>query len=185
MRICAILTLSLPGLPRSFGFRPVAESPFGRNACAFQVRSDPVDPLGACRHSSRIRCCPRPDAGLLPVAQALATHPAATALLGRQHRPGQPGARAENRMPVSAAQFSIGRRPPFGNGGGRRRSGAISHQRSSGRRGRAIPTNAYPSDPYLSYSALKVATMQHKRTLLYATLQINVTESYMGKFQST
>ena len=44
-----------------------------------------------------------------------------------------------NRIPVSAARFSIGGRPPFGRGRGGSRSGAISSQRSSGRSGLAMP----------------------------------------------
>ena len=80
---------------------------------------------------------------LLPVALATpAAHRSAAVHLGRQHQGRRE--RGTNRMPISAALFSIGRRPPFGRGRYAGRCGAISRQRPSGRRAERCDTTLKP-----------------------------------------
>ncbi|SFG79991.1 hypothetical protein SAMN05192565_111142 [Methylobacterium gossipiicola] len=116
---------------------------FCRGHASTPIHSQSISPA-ACRRSNRTGCrrahtpaaCQsrRRHQQLMPLPQPIS---AGNISHGRPKR-------STNKMPVSAARLSIGGRPPFGRGRGGGRSGAISLQRSSASRGRAMLNQRKP-----------------------------------------
>lgn len=137
-------------LPRPADPEPLADGAghtFRRDRRAVQARPTPVDLTRRVQalQQDLIQAPPTPAScqsrsrrqQLIPQPQSIS---AGSTSQGRPER-------STNRIPVSAARFSIGRRPPFGRGRGGGRSGAIASQKSSGRNGRAMSDNACPAYP--------------------------------------
>jgi hypothetical protein len=128
----------VPGLPGPSGSGRCQDPFFGRSRRAVQTRPASVD----------LTCCVQALQTLVmqaaPAAFRLPT-PSRRQQLMLELQPNSTGSishispeRSRNRIPVSAARSSIGRRRPFGRGRGR--SGAISTQRSPRESGLAMPT---------------------------------------------
>ena len=96
---------------------------------------------------------PCPDPGGLPIAQPSPAEPApAQAGVIPDPQPISCGSISQGMplfstkmMPVSAARFGSGRRPPFGFGRSGGNSGSISIHNPSGTRGLAMPPRTPPS----------------------------------------